>query len=133
MKLSIRSGKEVEVIFDYLTDMQKFVSVHPVIFQMDKMGKESYLVHETLKFGLVSFSFSYPVVIEKNDQNKTVIMKATVFKFTSIEMKFVLKVAGDSTLIEEEIQFTSPLPVKFLMERIFRNQHQKLFKNIELV
>ena len=131
MKLSFRIKKDVDLIFDYLTDMQKFVSVHPVIFQIDKTGNETYIVHETLKFGFIPFSFTYPATIEKNILDKTVIIRATVFKLTKIEMKFDLKADDNYTFIEEEIHFKSPLPVKSIMENIFRKQHKQLFKNIE--
>ena len=132
MKLTFRVKKSSDLVFDYLTDMQKFVSVHPVISRIDTTGNESYLVHETLKFGFIQFSFTYPVTIEKSVLDKTVSIRAIVFKLTKIEMKFVLKADGDYTCIEEEIQFTSPLPVKFMMQRIFKKQHTQLFKNIEL-
>lgn len=133
MELSFRVKKTSEFVFEYLTDMQKFVSVHPVIFQMDKTGMDSYLVHETLKFGLVPFSFTYPVVIEKSSIDKVVTIRATVFKLTKIVMKFVLRADNDYNDIEENIQFKSPLPVEFIMKRVFRKQHIQLFKNIEMI
>jgi len=132
VKISFRIKKNIEFTFDYLTDMQKFVSVHPVISKIDNIGQESYLVHETLKFGFIPFSFTYPVTIEKNISEKKAVIRATVFKLTKIEMKFVLKTDNDFTIINEEINFKSPLPVKFIMESIFRKQHIQLFKNIEL-
>jgi len=132
MKLSFRINKNIDLTFDYLTDMQKFVSVHPVIFQIDNTGNESYLVHETLKFGFIPFSFTYPVIIEKNIPDKKVTIRATVFKMTKIEMKFNLKAVNDFTVIDEEINFKSPLPIKFIMQGIFKTQHKQLFKNIEL-
>ena len=132
MKLSFRAHKNLEFVFDYLTDMQKFASVHPVISQIDNIGNESYLVHETLKFGFIPFSFTYPVKIEKSTQNKTVNIQATVFKLTKIEMKFILKGDNDYTIIDEEILFKSPLPITFIMEGIFKKQHNQLFKNIEM-
>jgi hypothetical protein len=46
-------------------------------------------------------------------------------------MQFVLRPDADHTLIEEEISFRSWLPVRPLMENIFRKQHQLLFRNIE--
>ena len=131
MKLSFRIKKNIDLTFDYLTDMQKFVSVHPVIFQIDSTGNESYLVHETLKFGFIPFSFTYPVTIEKNIVDKKVTIRATVFKVTRIEMKFNLKASDDFTIIDEEINFKSPLPIKFIMKGIFKTQHNLLFKNIE--
>lgn len=133
MNLSFRIKQDVDLIFDYLTNMQKFVSVHPVISQIDNIGNESYLVHETLKFGFIPFSFTYPVTIEKNIVDKKVTIRATVFKLTKIEMKFVLKANDNFTSITEEITFKSPLPVKFIMQSIFKKQHHQLFKNIEQI
>lgn len=130
MKLSFRVTKNIDFVFDHLTDMQKFVSVHPVISQIDPLGSENYLVHETLKLGFVPFSFTYPVTIEKSTLDKTVIIRASVFKLTKIEMKFTLRAEDGCTLIEEEIQFKSPLPVKTAMGRIFEKQHKQLFENM---
>ncbi len=132
MKLSFRIRKTPEFIFDYLTDLQKFASIHPVISKIIKTSDTSHLVHETLRFLSIPFSFTYPVTIEKNISDKIVIIRATVFKLTKIEMKFVLKEDLDYTIIEESVQFKSPFPIKALMEGIFRKQHTQLFKNIEL-
>lgn len=132
MNLSFRIRKNPNFVFDYLTDMKKFVSAHPVISQIDHTGNDGYLVHETLKFGFIPFSFTYPVIIEKNTLDKTVTIRATVFKLTKIEMKFVLKADNDNTLINEDIIFKSPLPIKLIMEGIFKKQHTQLFKNIEM-
>jgi carbon monoxide dehydrogenase subunit G len=132
MKTSFRLKTSCDVVFDYLTNMQKFVSAHPVIFQIDSKGDESYLVHETLRLGYIPFSFTYPVKIEKDVLRRTVIIRAVVFKLTKIEMKFALRAENGHTVIEEEINFRSPLPVKFIMQGIFKKQHAQLFKNIEM-
>jgi carbon monoxide dehydrogenase subunit G len=132
MKLSFKIDKNIDLVFDYLTDMQKFVSVHPVISKIENTSDKSYLVYETLKFGFIPFSFTYPVTIENSVLDKIVVIRATVFKLTKIEMKFVLKADNGHTIIDEEIQFKSSLPVKFIMEGIFRKQHVQLFKNIEM-
>ena len=131
MNLSFRIKKNIDFTFDYLTDMQKFVSVHSVISQMVNTGNESYLVHETLKIGFIPISFTSPVTIEKSTIDNTVSIKATVFKLTKIKLKFALTADNDYTIINEQITFKSILPVKFIMESIFRKQHNKLFKNIE--
>lgn len=133
MELSFRLKKTPEIIFDYLTDMQKFASVHPVIFQIDKTANNTYLVHEKLKFGFTSFSFTYPVTIEKHDHDKIVVFRAIVMKLVRIEMRFVLKPDNDYTIVLERIEFKSQLPLKSAMQSIFRKQHGELFRNIELV
>ena len=132
MELSFKLKKTPDFIFEYLTDMQKFVSVHPVISQILNTGNDSYLIHETLKFGNIPFSFSYPVTIEKHLGDKIVIIRATVMKLTKIEMKFVLEAEKDFTIVKENIQFKSLLPVKFIMRKILKKQHSQFFKNIEM-
>jgi len=132
MHLIFKINQTPEMVFDYLTDMQKFVSVHPVISKIDRLSENNYLVHETLKAGLVPFSFTYPVTIQQDLDRKRVEMKATVMKITKIEMTFNLRQENDFTIVEESILFKSPLPIKFIMQNIFRKQHNKLFKNIEI-
>ena len=131
MELSFRLKKTTDIIFDYLTDMQKFAAVHPVITQIDKTGNNRYLVHETLELGFIPFSFTYPVTIEKHEVEKMVIIRATVMQWTKIDMIFVLKSDEDYTVVEESIQFESLLPIRSVMQRIFRKQHTELFRRIE--
>lgn len=54
-------------------------------------------------------------------------------KLTKIELTFILKPEEYFTIIEETIFFKTHLPVKPLMESIFRKQHALLFKNIEMM
>ena len=105
MKLSFKVNKNIDLVFDYLTDMQKFVSIHPVISKIDKTSDKNYIVHETLKFGFIPFSFTYPVTIENSVSDKIVIIRAKVFKLTKIEIKFFLKTDTNNTIIDEEIYF----------------------------
>lgn len=132
MKLSFVIQKKSHIVFDYLTDMKKFSSVHPIISRIDQLSNENYLVHETIKMGFIPFSFTYPVTLYKDAQSKIVIIRATVFKLTKIEMKFKLNADKDFTRIEEEILFKTILPIKNILKRIFTKQHNLLFKNIEM-
>jgi carbon monoxide dehydrogenase subunit G len=133
MNLSYRINKPVDLVFEYLADMQKFVSVHPVITKIDKTGENTYQAHETLKFLFIPVSFSSPVTVESKPLEKIVTIRATVMTYTKIEMTFVLRADQDYTVIDETVNFKSPLPFKFMMKRIFRKQHRKLFRNIEMV
>ena len=132
MKLSHKIKKSPGYIFDYLTDMQKFVTVHPVITKIRKNGDNSYFVYETLNLGFIPFSFTYPVTIKSQPLEKIVIVRARVMKLTTIEMTFELKEINDFTIVEEHIIFKSRLPVKSMLQRIFKKQHEQLFKNIEM-
>ncbi len=131
MKLSFKINKAPELIFNYLTDMQKFVSVHPLITKIDKTNSDSYLVYETIKLGFIPISFAYPVTIESKQLDNIVIMRATVMKLAHIEMIFELKQENNFTIIEENINFKSLLPINSILGKIFKKQHKQLFQNIE--
>ena len=133
MNLTFNILKPIDFVFDHLTDMQKFVSIHPVISKIDKLTGNNYLVHETLKFGFIAYSFTYPVIIEHNYADKTIVMRATVMKLTTIEMRYHLSTKNNLTTINETIIFKSHLPIKLIMKTIFRKQHALLFKSMEAV
>ncbi len=133
MKLSFALRKSPDFIFDCLTDMDKFASIHPVITKIEKTGENKFRVHETLKLGFIPFSFTYPVTIESEVANKTVSIIATVMKMTHIEMNFSIRQEGDISIVEEIITFKSILPVKTFMAKIFREQHTLLFQNMDRV
>jgi carbon monoxide dehydrogenase subunit G len=130
MELHFKLDKNVDFVFAYLTDMQKFVAVHPIIYKIKNTGNNRYLVYEKLKLGFIPVSFTYPVRVEQNEGDQRVFITATVFGITKIEMKFVLSSQKNCTYVQETITFSSPLPIKRLMMRIFRKQHHLLFKNI---
>jgi hypothetical protein len=132
MTLHFETTKSTDFVFDYLTDMNKFVSVHPIINRMDNLGNNTYLVYETLKIGFIPCSFTYPATIESNYPKKNIVIRATVMKFIRIEMVFQLRMEKNKfTKIEENIRFDTSLPVKSIMQRVFTKQHKQLFENIE--
>jgi carbon monoxide dehydrogenase subunit G len=133
MQLRYKVTKKANVVFEYLTDMQKFVAVHPVIFKIDKIKENSFLAHEKLSFGIVNIKFNYPFTIEKNKADNEIIMRATVMKLIQIEIRFNLIEAEEYTTIEEKIIFKSIFPIKFMVQSIFFEQHKLLFKNIEII
>ena len=131
MILTFKTKKSAEVAFAYLTDMQKFVTVHPIIYKIEKIKDNTYLVYETLPILFLPFSFTYTITLASDSQTKTVIIQATVLKINKIKMVFMITGGSDFTTIQEEINFQTPLPVKLLMRRIFKKQHEQLFKNID--
>jgi len=131
MKLKFTVNKPINAVIEYLTDTNKFVSVHPVITKLEPKGGDDYLVYETLKMGFIPFSFTYPVIIKSDTQKAVVTYNAIVKKMVKIEMNFQLSTSGNQTIIEETSTFKSFLPVKFIMSKIFKKQHELLFKNIE--
>lgn len=131
LKLHYSIRKPIDVVFHCLTDMNKFVTVHPVITKVDWVEGNNYLVAESLKIGLIPFSFTYPVTIKIYPDKKLVVMEAFVKGMIKIEMNLLLKKLNGITLVEEKIYFNSRLPVKWILKTIFKKQHARLFKNIE--
>lgn len=133
MNLTFKIHKPLAVVFDHLTDMQKFVSIHPVISKMELTKENTYFVHETLQFGFIPFSFTYYATVEQDKPNNKVFIKATVMKLTKIEMAYSMREENMITIVDEFISFRSVLPVKFIMSRIFKKQHALLFQNLNAV
>ena len=131
MTLNFISKKSPAQILDYLSTAQKFVAVHPIISKMEDLGNNFFLVHETLRLGPLPISFTYKVRIEKNEQAKTVFMKARVFGITNIHMQFNITQQAEGTTIEERIEFKTLFFLKPILKSIFKTQHKLLFQNIE--
>jgi carbon monoxide dehydrogenase subunit G len=130
MELTFRVKKGVETVFEHLSDMSKFVKVHPIIHRIDPLGGNRYRIHEKLKFGPVPFAFTYVASVEGRRSDMTVVIRATVFKVTRIEMTFKLNGNDHETEVKENVVFSTPLLIKSLMRRVFKEQHQILFENI---
>lgn len=130
LNLAYKVNKPIDTVFEYLTDMDKFVSFHPVIDKIEPLSNNNFLVYETLKFGFIPLSFTYQTFLSSNLAEKTVEMKAIVMKFTKIKIFFLLKSEGNFTHVTETIHFKSPFPIKGIMGKIFKKQHTILFNNI---
>ncbi len=98
---------------------------------MKPLPNGAYLVYEKLKIALININFTYPCIIESDRNQKTITMKAVVKKMLHIQIDFKLSIENDQTIVNEFISFKSLLPVALVMGKIFKTQHQKLFKNIE--
>ncbi|GAA4335372.1 hypothetical protein GCM10023149_43330 [Mucilaginibacter gynuensis] len=131
MELTFNIDAPLDSVYEYLTDMQKFVAVHPVINKIDRVLGNNYLVHETLKFCGIPFAFTYPATIAQNYNDRKIQMHASVMRLTKIEMNYTLSANNNMTTVNETITFSSPLPIKRIMAGIFKKQHTLLFKNID--
>ncbi|TAF65434.1 MAG: hypothetical protein EAZ55_09255 [Cytophagales bacterium] len=133
MQFSFRIKKDIDTTFDYLTDMQKFITVHPIISKMKQIDHETFLMYETLTIAFIPFSFTYPVTVQKNSAARKANIKATVFKQIKIEMNFTLTAENEYTIIEEEIKLKTLVPIQWIVKGIFKKHHARLFKNIESI
>jgi carbon monoxide dehydrogenase subunit G len=131
LHLQFKLNKPIEKVFDSLSNAENFLQVHPIIYAMKPLPNGSYLVHEKLKIAYINIDFTYPCTIESNRNDKTITMKAVVKKMVHIQIDFKLSFENNQTVVNEFITFKSLLPVAFVMRKVFKTQHQKLFQNIE--
>ncbi len=131
MILDHKIKKSTAFVFDYLTDMKKFVSIHPIIFKTDDLRDGNYKVYEKLKVLFIPYTFKYFAKVTGDPATKTVNIKAVVMKMTHLEMNFAITSEGEYSHIHETVTFKSPLPIKGFMQNVFKKQHKQLFLNIE--
>ena len=118
-------NKPAAIVFEYLSDMQKYVTVHPIIYKISPLGNNRYKVYEKL-----ILPFTYEARVESDIQNKTINISANVMKMVQVHMNFVIE-GNNPSRIKETVTFKSFLPVKAIMAKIFTKQHKQLFLNIE--
>lgn len=131
MELEFSLNLPPQVVYGYLTDMQKFASVHPIIQKIVPQPGGSYKVYERMKVGFLPYSFTYRATVAGNPDAMQVVINATVMGLTHIQMTFDIGASGANTLVRERITFKSPFPIQSIMQKVFREQHAILFKNIE--
>ncbi len=131
MHLQYKLNKPLNDVFMCLSNADNFVKVHPIIYAIKPLPNGDYLVHEKLKIAFLNIDFTYPCTIESNKNDKTIAMKAVVKKMVHIKIEFKLSTQNDKTVVNEFISFKSFMPVAFVMGKIFKTQHQKLFQNIQ--
>jgi hypothetical protein len=60
-----------------------------------------------------------------------VVKHAVAMRLTKIDIIFAMEADRDLTLVNEHIMFKSPLPIKYMVMKIFKKQHKMLFENIQ--
>ena len=131
MELEFSINLPAQVVYEYLTDMQRFASVHPIIQKIVPQPDGSYKVYERMKIGFVPYSFTYKATVASNPDAMQVVINATVMGLTHIQMTFNITASGAQTIVRESITFRSPLPIKSILQKVFREQHAILFQNME--
>lgn len=131
MKLNFKLKSSTQKVFSILSDAKQFEKFHPVIFKIDDLGNDNYLIHETLTFLLIPITFTYPAKILSNKEKGMVQMNAVVMKLVKVELNFLIKEFTTYTEVVEDIKINSWLPAHPVMMMIFKKQHGKLFLNID--
>ena len=131
MKLSFSLRSNPEMVFRFLSEADLFVTVHPVIYNMELIGPNTYRVYEQTQFGFLKYAFTYEAEVIPDTIQKTVQINAVVKKHTTIGMFFHIRPGNHGTIVEERVDIRSPLPIRGFMEKFIRKQHNIMFENIE--
>src|SRR5882757_2098788 len=99
MLLHYTSEKTAEEIFPYLSDMQQFAGVHPVIYKAEFLEETTYRFYEQMHFLAIPFRFNYKVTIQNVKLNESVLMFSKVQPGVHLHLSFHLKKEKGKTLI----------------------------------
>jgi carbon monoxide dehydrogenase subunit G len=127
-KLTFKIDKDIPTTIKYLTETDKFVSVHPLIYKMTDLNNNNYKVYERVKFGFFTYNFSYYAKITQIDNYLQI--NASIMGLTKLTMQFNFLKEGNETIINEEIIIQSILPIKNNMTNLITKQHKEMFINI---
>lgn len=121
--------KEKAFIATFLTDPERFVSVHPLIYRMEPLGDGQFKVFEQVMLGPLPIRFTYKAEI--SEKQNAIFIRAVVMRLTNISMTFRFESSGNSTTVIEDVDISSPLPIRRFMEKLIAEQHQIMFQTIQ--
>jgi hypothetical protein len=131
MKLIFRLNQPADIVFKYLADAGKYISVHPVITNMELRQGGDYKVYEKLKFGFIVYSFTYTATIKPYPDENKIMMLAQVNKKVTVVITYSISRDGGTTIVEDNVNIQSSWALSILIKPIFKKQHQKLFWNMD--
>ena len=119
--MNFEVSKSAAQVFEYISKPDLFVSIHPVIYD----------INERLRFMGVPFSFNYPASISSDKNDLIVSMKAVVFRLISLNLLFEIRESANGTMISEHVYLKGVYPAHPIIKSVFRKQHKTLFENID--
>ena len=123
--------KPSNFIFDALSNMETFATLHPVVNKIEFISSEQYLFFESLKIGPFSFAFTYPASVHPIKAQQRIIMKAIIFGKIFLDVYFDISRENGFSLVREEIKISTWLPIRTAMKMIVVKHHKQLFANLE--
>ncbi|MCD6066587.1 MAG: hypothetical protein K0S33_1413 [Bacteroidetes bacterium] len=133
MTIRYKIEKPIEQVYPYLSDMQKFMEVHPVIYKVDHLSGQEYLFYETLKVLFIPVSFSYKVSLTKTVENKQVVIYSRVQPGVYLDLIFDIEQDGTGTHVRETIKIKALPGIKQLFTSIIRKAHLRFFENLKAI
>ncbi|MBK6642844.1 MAG: hypothetical protein IPP34_15555 [Bacteroidetes bacterium] len=131
LHMNFEVSKSAAQVFEYISKPDLFVSIHPVIYDINEKADGSLHIYERLRFIGVPFSFNYPASISSDKNDLIVSMKAVVFRLISLNLLFEIRESANGTMISEHVYLKGVYPAHPIIKSVFRKQHKALFENID--
>lgn len=74
MNLEHRVTKSPQTVFEYLSNMDKFVQIHPIVYKVEALGNDEYKFFEKLNVLMISLPITYLVKVVANVDQQSIIM-----------------------------------------------------------
>lgn len=131
MELKFIIPKPYGTVFTALSDMKIYADLHPLISKIVPLQGNKYVVYETAQIVFFTRKFTYPLQLEINSHDHTILFKAVVDNLVHIYITMHLKnIEENTTEVSEFVEIKSILPVKGFMQRLIKKQHTILFENL---
>lgn len=130
-QLNHSCSQPVDLVFPFIADIQKFVSIHPVLFKADEVKPNYFLLHEKLNKHL-PFSFSYYVTMVEVIPNQKVVMHSNIFKLVDLTLTFdfIYNQQTQVAKVTELIEIKAPAIIKYQFTKMISKIHVQLFSII---
>jgi hypothetical protein len=130
MELEFKFKKKASEVITYFSDSQLFVSVHPLIYKMELIDNEQFIVYEKTSILGIPYSFTYPARIQKKGDYEVEIY-AFIQKMIHVTMLFRIVPQPGGCQLMERIDVKPAFPFKWIMEPVLTKYHKLLFEKIE--
>ena len=120
----------IDKVFPFFNDIDRFVAVHPVIYKAEATGTNQYRLFEKLDLKFCKVSFSYMVSIETSVPGKQVIMFARIRKGVTLRLQFDFIADNNTTHIHETVTFNAPAVICPIFLKFLTRQHQLLVAKV---
>ncbi len=121
----------VENVFPFFSEIEQFVSIHPVIYKCEPLSANEYQLFEQLSLMGFKTRFSYNVIFEKIVPNQQVIMCSNIRKGVHLRLTFDFECNKEKTTqIVETVDFKGPAIIDPLFLKFLAKTHLKMVENL---
>lgn len=139
--LSVFVAAEPAVVGDFLGTLDEYPRIHPLITRVQRLPRtvssadpqpDHYRIHDRMRVGPVTVSFSYRVEMAVTAAGEIV---SDAYQFPCIHLHNVTTCTPekDGTLVHEHVDITAPRPLLPTVHRKGSQAHRIMFERLKAV